>query len=90
MDLKAALVTFAIVFLAEVGDKTQLATMVVAANSQSPWMVFLGAAVALVLSALLGVLLGETITRLLPLHLLRTGAGLAFVLLGLLMLTSKG
>lgn len=89
MDLKAALVTFGIIFLSELGDKTQLATMVAAASSRSPLMVFLGAAGALVLSALLGVLLGDAIVKILPLHVLRTGAGLAFVLFGILLIAGR-
>lgn len=90
VDWKSALVSFFIVFASELGDKTQLATMAVAAQSRSPVMVFVGAAGALVLSALLGVAVGDAVTRLIPLHILRTGAGLAFVLFGILLIAGRG
>nr|WP_155748335.1 TMEM165/GDT1 family protein [Scytonema sp. UIC 10036] len=51
--------TFVTIFLAEIGDKTQLSTLLMSAQSQSPWVVFLGSASALVMTSLLGVLLGS-------------------------------
>jgi putative Ca2+/H+ antiporter (TMEM165/GDT1 family) len=51
--------TFVTIFLAEIGDKTQLSTLLISAESQSPWVVFLGSASALVITSLLGVLLGS-------------------------------
>ena len=51
--------TFGTVFVAELGDKTQLATLLLSAQSGSPWLVFLGAALALICSSLVGVLLGQ-------------------------------
>lgn len=50
--------TFVTIFLAEFGDKTQLSTLLISAESQSPWIVFIGAAIAMVTTSLLGVLLG--------------------------------
>ncbi|AFZ31336.1 protein of unknown function UPF0016 [Gloeocapsa sp. PCC 7428] len=59
--------TFVTIFLAEFGDKTQLSTLLMSAESQSPWIVFSGAAVAMVITSLLGVLLGCWIaTRIAP------------------------
>ncbi|URD51505.1 TMEM165/GDT1 family protein [Chroococcidiopsis sp. CCNUC1] len=49
--------TFFTIFLAECGDKTQLSTLLMSAESQSPWIVFVGAAAALITTSLLGVLL---------------------------------
>ncbi len=89
MDIKVILSTFALVFVAELGDKTQLATMLLSAESKSPFQVFLGAAAALVLSAALGVLLGEFLTRLVPQSYITTGAGVAFIALGILLLFGK-
>jgi putative Ca2+/H+ antiporter (TMEM165/GDT1 family) len=47
MDLRILLTTFGIIFLAEMGDKTQLAAMTMAADSKKPWAVFIGASLAL-------------------------------------------
>lgn len=55
--------TFLTIFLAEMGDKTQLATLLMSAESQSPWIVFVGAATALIATSLLGVLIGYWIAR---------------------------
>ena len=48
--------TFITIFLAELGDKTQLATLLMSAESQHPWVVFLGTSAALVTTSLLGVM----------------------------------
>jgi putative Ca2+/H+ antiporter (TMEM165/GDT1 family) len=55
--------TFLTIFLAEMGDKTQLATLLMSAESQSPWIVFAGAATALISTSLLGVLIGYWLAR---------------------------
>lgn len=89
MFWKTVLTTFGLVFLAELGDKTQLATMLLAARSESPLSVFLGSATALVMSSLVGVLAGGIVTRLVPQHYIELGAGVAFVVLGLLLITGK-
>lgn len=54
--------TFVTVFLAEIGDKTQVATLLMSAESQSPWIVFLGAGIALITTSLLGVVVGRWIS----------------------------
>ncbi|MDW7650804.1 MAG: TMEM165/GDT1 family protein [Bacillota bacterium] len=89
MVFKAFLTTFALVFLAELGDKTQLATMLMVSQGQSAKIVFLGAASALVLSSLIGVLAGAWLTRVFPPNVLQTGAGVAFMIIGLLLLLGK-
>ncbi|HYG59468.1 MAG TPA: TMEM165/GDT1 family protein [Symbiobacteriaceae bacterium] len=82
MDWKSALVTFAVIFLAELGDKTQLMVMSMSARSKSPHLVFFGAAAALIASSLLAVLAGDYVLRMVPLRLVRLGTGAAFVLIG--------
>lgn len=82
MDVRPLLVTFGLVFLAELGDKTQLTTMMLAAQSRSTVLVFSGAAAALVLTSFLGVAFGEAITRLVPAQTIRLASGAAFVLVG--------
>lgn len=89
MDWKVFLSTFALIFFAELGDKTQLTTMMLASQSESMISVFLGAAIALTLSALLGVIFGEAITRVIPTHWIHIGAGGAFVGLGILLILGK-
>lgn len=93
MEWKTALASFIVIFLSEVGDKTQLTTMTLAAKGKveggSAAMVFIGAAAALVLSALLGVLFGEAVLKLVPLRMIRFGAGVMFVALGALFIVGR-
>jgi putative Ca2+/H+ antiporter (TMEM165/GDT1 family) len=89
LEWKSALVAFAVVFFAELGDKTQLSTMTIAAKSASPWMVFLGSATALVLSSLLGVVFGEVITKVISPRMLNFWAGLMFIGIGAWMLFGR-
>jgi putative Ca2+/H+ antiporter (TMEM165/GDT1 family) len=90
MDFKVLATTFGMIFLAELGDKTQLATLAFASNSKSPVAVFLGSAGALVLTSLLAVVLGSMVSRLVPSNYIKLGAGGLFVLLGLWMLLFPG
>ncbi len=55
--------TFVTIFLAEMGDKTQIVTLLMTAESQSPWLVFIGAAAALITTSLLGVLIGYWLAK---------------------------
>jgi Ca2+/H+ antiporter, TMEM165/GDT1 family len=55
--------TFITIFLAEMGDKTQLVTLLMSAESKSPWIVFMGAAFALISTSLLGVLIGYWLSK---------------------------
>ncbi len=89
LDWKALTMTFALIFIAELGDKTQLATMMMAAETRSFLAVFTGAALALVLSSLLGAAAGEVLTRFIPLAYLRGLAGAGFVVMGLLLLSGR-
>ena len=90
MDLKVLLTTFGMIFLAELGDKTQLATFAFAAESKSRLAVFLGSAGALVVTSLLAVVFGSAVSRLIPANYIKIGAGALFVLLGLWMLLFPG
>jgi putative Ca2+/H+ antiporter (TMEM165/GDT1 family) len=83
MDFKTLLTTFAMIFLAELGDKTQLATFAFAAESKSKFAVFIGSASALLLTSLLAVVFGSALSRLIPASYLKIGAGALFILLGL-------
>jgi Ca2+/H+ antiporter, TMEM165/GDT1 family len=74
--------TFVTVFLAELGDKTQIATLLLSAQSGRPWLVFAGAATALVATSLLGVLAGRWLARWLPPQRLELLAGGLMLILG--------
>ena len=83
MDLRLFATVFSTIFVAELGDKTQLATLLFAARAENPKLsVFVGAALALVLSAALGVLGGELLSRVLQPRLLSTIAGIGFIGIG--------
>ena len=86
MDWRVFLTTFGVIFLAEMGDKTQLAAMTMAAESKKPWAVFLGAALALASVSALGVLVGSVIGNYFPLIWIKRVAALAFIVIGILML----
>jgi putative Ca2+/H+ antiporter (TMEM165/GDT1 family) len=90
MDIKVMLTTFGMIFLAELGDKTQLATFAFAAESKMRLAVFVGAAGALVLTSLLAVVFGSALGRLIPAQYIKLGAGALFILLGLWMLVYPG
>lgn len=81
--------TFALLFMAELGDKTQLAVIFTSANSDRPWIVFLGAALALVTVTLIGTLAGQVVARFVSPDLLRKGAAGLFVVMGVLMFFNK-
>lgn len=82
VDWKSGLLAFAIIFAAELGDKTQLVIMSMSADSKSPQMVFLGSAVALVASSLVAVLAGDFVLRAVPLKFVHLGTGITFMIIG--------
>ncbi|MGD8978174.1 MAG: TMEM165/GDT1 family protein [Gammaproteobacteria bacterium] len=83
MDYRTLLIVFGTVFVAELGDKTQLATMLFAADREvSRWVVFLGSASALVLSSALGVVAGGLVSGLMGPRALSMLAGFGFIAIG--------
>ena len=83
MDPRLFATVFTTVFVAELGDKTQLATLLYAAEGAHPrWTVFLAASAALVLTSALGVLAGSALSQYLDPRVLRWIAGLGFVAIG--------
>mgnify|MGYP000204874919 CR=1 FL=1 len=84
---KLFLVVFWTVFLAELGDKTQVATFLFATqNPVHRYLVFVGAFSALAVSTLLVVLLGSKVTEFLPMKIIRILSGLGFILIGIFIL----
>lgn len=86
MDWKLFGSTFLAVFLAEMGDKTQLATLSLASSGSSRWLVFAASALALVSTSAIAVLAGEAIARHVPPVWIKRVAGGLFIVLGVLML----
>ena len=86
MDFKLMLTTFVMILIAELGDKTQLATFAFAVEGKSKLAVFLGSSFALILTSLLAVVFGSAVTRVIPANYIKGGAGALFILLGLWML----
>ncbi len=81
--------TFITVFIAELGDKTQLATLTISGNSKRPLAVFIGSSLALVLASLLGVLLGGSMSKFLPEILLQVASSIGFFVIGCFLLISS-
>ena len=90
MDWKLFFSTFAAIFLAEIGDKTQLATMSLAAGKASRLSVFAGSACALVATSAIAVLLGDVIARVIPPVWVKRAAGALFLVIGVFFLFERG
>ncbi|RLD96783.1 MAG: hypothetical protein DRI91_06530 [Aquificota bacterium] len=84
MEWKTLVTVFWAVFLAELGDKTQLAVLGFASSGRSALAVFLGASLALMCTTLLGVVVGERLTLWFPMALVKKGAALLLIVLGLI------
>ena len=89
MDWKIFGTAFLTLFLAELGDKTQLAVITMSAKTESKVAVFLGASLALVLVSLLGVLVGGVLSQFVPVEWLQRIVAVAFIVIGVLMLVGK-
>lgn len=89
MDWRVILTTFFTIFLAEMGDKTQLAAMTMAAQTKRPWEVFIGSAVALACVSAIGVAVGGVVSHYVPLEWIKRAAAVAFILIGVLILLGK-
>ena len=87
MVLTLLLTTFATVFLAEMGDKTQLTTITLSSSTNKPLAVFIGSSIALILATLLGVLAGGSISNLVPAFLLKLLSGTVFLIIGINLLS---
>jgi len=82
MDLSLLISTFLTVFLAELGDKTQLATVALSGTSDRPLAVFVGSSSALVLASLLGAMAGGSIANMIPTEWLQLAAAVGFLIIG--------
>ncbi len=89
MILSLLLSTFLTIFIAELGDKTQLATLTMSGTSNKPLAVFLGSSTALVLASLVGALAGGSISNFVPEIILKSIASLTFFIIGMRLLINS-
>ena len=82
--------TFITVFLAELGDKTQLAIVTISGTSPRPGAVFTGSALALVLASLLGAAAGGSLSAVIPTNVLQLAASLGFLIIGVRLIVKAG
>jgi len=85
--LSILITTFSTIFLAELADKTQLATLMLSAQSGRPLIIFIGAALALITTSLLGVLIGRWIAKNLPRQRFTVLSGVIMLSLGIYLVT---
>ncbi|HPT76279.1 MAG TPA: TMEM165/GDT1 family protein [Defluviitaleaceae bacterium] len=86
MNWKLFLSAFFTLFIAELGDKTQLAVFCMSADKKQPLPIFLGASFALVLVTFIGVFLGEYVSKFIPEHVIKIIAGCLFIAIGIFIL----
>ena len=89
MLLTLLITTFFTVFLAEMGDKTQLTTITLSSTTNKPLAVFIGSSIALILATLLGALAGGSIANLIPDFLLKLLSGIVFLIIGIKLLAES-
>lgn len=86
MDWKLFWITFSTIFLAEIGDKTQLGVLSFSAAEKSPLVIFIAASLALAAATLIGVLAGSVLRQFIHPKALQIGGGIVFVLAGIWMI----
>jgi putative Ca2+/H+ antiporter (TMEM165/GDT1 family) len=86
MDWQLLFLSFSTIFLSELGDKSQLATLSLSSSSNAPRFVFIGSATALLLASAIGVFLGDSISILLPTRLLKAIAAGLFAIMAMRLL----
>lgn len=89
MDWKIFGTAFLTLFLAELGDKTQLAVITMTSSTESKLSVLLGASLALVVVTVIGVAVGGVLSQYIPTEWLQRIVAVAFILIGVLMLAGK-
>ena len=86
LNWKLLTLTYCLLFLAEMGDKTQLAVMSLVAQYKAPIPIFLGATLALATVTFVGAAFGHIISRFIPPAYMQGFAGLLFIVMGIIML----
>ncbi len=89
MDWKILTATFLTIFLAELGDKTQIAAIIMTSKTSKPLAVFAGSMIAFAVVTLIGVTLGVLLTKFIPINAIKYLSAVAFISVGILILTGK-
>ena len=89
MDWQLLSLSFAAVFVSELGDKSQVAAIALSGTSRSPRAIFLGTASALLLASFLGVIIGQGTAEILPTKMLKAIAALGFAIMAVRLLWPK-
>jgi len=86
MDWQLLFLSFGTIFLSELGDKSQLATLSISGSSTAPKFVFIGSALALLMASAIGVFLGDSISIFLPTKILKAIASALFAFMAMRLL----
>ncbi|MFQ5714136.1 MAG: TMEM165/GDT1 family protein [Candidatus Scalinduaceae bacterium] len=89
MDWKIFIATFSTIFLAELGDKTQIAAIIMTSKTNKPLTVFIGSMIAFAVITIIGVAFGGVITKVIPIYLIKVLSAVAFITVGILILIGK-
>ena len=89
MNWKMFITAFATIFLAELGDKTQLAILLYSSRCSKPVIVFTASALALMMSSAIAVILGAGMAKIIPANIISRIAGGGFIVIGCLLLIGK-
>lgn len=89
MDFKIFFSTFLLIFLAELGDKTQLAALSLSAEKRTPLSIFLGAMFAFLVSTSIAVFLGTVGSKIIPTAIIQKISAISFIAIGILILFKK-
>ncbi len=89
MDWKILIATFSTIFLAELGDKTQIAAIIMKSKTNKPLTVFIGSMIAFAVITIIGVAFGGVITKVIPIYFIKVLSAVAFITVGILILIGK-
>ena len=87
MDWQLLFLSFSTIFLSELGDKSQLATLSISGSSTAPKFVFIGSALALLTASAIGVFLGDSFSIFLPTRILKAIAAILFAIMAMRLLS---
>ncbi len=89
MEWKILIATFTSIFLAELGDKTQIAAIIMTSKTKNPHMVFIGSMCAFAVVTVIGITFGAAMTKVIPIHIIKILSAVAFITVGILILIGR-